>query len=474
MAIHSRFLVASALFLAVTASGSFAPVAVASFWPEVVDGPSSGIDYASACFAPVAVASFLPEPIDGPSSDIDYAAVPPPIDDAHPQPDPLVEQWLDGVGSVAEQEAASEIEQADVDPWADAFADSSRAAIVTAIAARPEYPVSINPQVQYFLDRFTGARRDVVNLWVGRSGRYLGMIREVLRSRGLPEELAYTAMIESGFNPLAVSRVGAKGMWQFMAATARRYGLRVDRWIDERLDPEKSTVAAAAYLKDLYNIFGSWPLAQAAYNAGEMRVIRAIRATGSSDFWALAKTKHLHPETKDFVPAIHAATLIAENATQYGFEFAEVDPPHVETVAVPPSTDLRRLASKAGIAPGALKVLNPVLVRAITPPGGAWSLRVPPGTRSNVLTALAPPAPRRPHTAARRAAAATRPVGTRGDVHVVRPRETVSSIAKQYGVAVADVLRWNRLEKRAHIRPGDRLRVADLHRSASEGQGGFR
>jgi membrane-bound lytic murein transglycosylase D len=445
MAIQSRFLVASALFLAVTASGSFAPVAVASFWPEAVDGPSS---------------------------DIDYAAVPPPIDDnAHPQPDALVEQWLDGVGSVAEQEAASEIEQADVDPWADAFADSSRAAIVTAIAARPEYPVSINPQVQYFLDRFTGARRDVVNLWVGRSGRYLGMIREVLRSRGLPEELAYTAMIESGFNPLAVSRVGAKGMWQFMAATARRYGLRVDRWIDERLDPEKSTVAAAAYLKDLYNIFGSWPLAQAAYNAGEMRVIRAIRATGSSDFWALAKTKHLHPETRDFVPAIHAATLIAENATQYGFEFSEGDTPQVETVAVPPSTDLRRLASKAGIAPGELKVLNPVLVRAMTPPGDAWSLRVPPGTRSNVLTALAPPAPR--PTAARRAAA-TRSVGAREDVHVVRPRETVSSIAKQYGVAVADVLRWNRLEQRAHIRPGDRLRIADLHRSASEGQGGFR
>jgi membrane-bound lytic murein transglycosylase D len=377
------------------------------------------------------------------------------------------------VGSVAEQEAASEIEQADVDPWADAFADSSRAAIVTAIAARPAYPVSINPQVQYFLDRFTGARRDVVNLWVGRSGRYLGMIREVLRSRGLPEELAYTAMIESGFNPLAVSRVGAKGMWQFMAATARRYGLRVDRWIDERLDPEKSTVAAAAYLKDLYNIFGSWPLAQAAYNAGEMRVIRAIRATGSSDFWALAETKHLHPETKNFVPAIHAATLIGENAAQYGFEFAEADTPQVEAVAVPPSTDLRRLASKAGIAPGELKVLNPVLVRAMTPPGGAWSLRVPAGTRSNVLTALAPPAPRRPHATAKRAAT-TRPVGAREDVHVVRPRETVSSIAKQYGVAVADVLRWNRLEQRAHIRPGDRLRIADLHRSASEGQGGFR
>jgi membrane-bound lytic murein transglycosylase D len=118
------------------------------------------------------------------------------------------------------------------------------------------------------------------------------MIRDVLKARGLPEELAYTAMIESGFNPVAVSRAGAKGMWQFMAGTARGYGLRVDLWIDERLDPEKSTIAAAAYLRDLYTMFGSWTLAQAAYNAGEVKVSRAIRATGSSDFWTLAKTDH--------------------------------------------------------------------------------------------------------------------------------------------------------------------------------------
>ena len=446
MVIQSRFLVATAVFLAVTAPGRFAPVAVASFWPEGVDEVSSVVD---------------------------HAALPPPADD-HLGPEPLVEQWLDGVGAVAEQEAASETEPAGVDPWADAFAESSRAAIVTTKVDKPAYPVSLTPRVEYFLDRFTGARREVVNLWVGRSGRYLGMIREVLQSRGLPEELAYTAMIESGFNPLAVSRMGAKGMWQFMVGTARRYGLRVDRWIDERLDPKKSTVAAAAYLKDLYNMFGSWTLAQAAYNAGEMKVIRAIRATGSSDFWALAKTNHLHPETKDFVPAIHAATLIAQNPAQYGFEFAESGPLPVETVSVPPSTDLHRLATKTGIAPDALKALNPVLVRAVTPPGDHWPLAVPAGTRSKVLTALAP-APRRPTTVAKRGVPA-RIVGARDEfeVHVVRPRETVSSIAKQYGVSVVDVLRWNRLQEQARIRPGDRLRIVDLRPSASEGQGGFR
>jgi membrane-bound lytic murein transglycosylase D len=442
MAIQRRFIVGTAVFFTLFTSGSLAPAAVASFWPDGVSG-----------FSPA----------------IDHAAVPAPVDDRL-RPDLLVEQWLDGVGSVAEQEAASETEPAGVDPWADAFAESSRAAVVPVIR-RSSYPVAVNPQVQYFLDRFTGARRDVVNLWVGRSGRYLGMIREVLKSRGLPEELAYTAMIESGFNPVAVSRVGAKGMWQFMAGTARRYGLRVDHWIDERLDPEKSTIAAASYLRDLYNMFGSWALAQAAYNAGEVKVSKAIRATGSSDFWTLAKTNHLRAETKEFVPAIHAATLIAQNPDRYGFEFAEPGPLGIETVAVPPATDLRRLATKAGITPGALQTLNPVLVRAVTPPGDSWQLKVPAGTRTNVLSALAPP-PRHPAPAAARGAARTS--AAMDDVHIVRPRETVSSIAKQHGVAVTDVLRWNRLEEEARIRPGDRLRIADVRPSVTDGQGGFR
>src|SRR5439155_25950498 len=126
--------------------------------------------------------------------------------------------------------------------------------------------------------------------------------------------------IESGFNPRAVSRVGAKGLWQFMASTARRYGLRVDRWVDERLDPEKSTVAAAAYLRDLHRQFGSWALAQAAYNAGGMRVSRASRLTGSSDFWDLKRTKHPRRETRAFVPALPAATITARGPDQYGFE----------------------------------------------------------------------------------------------------------------------------------------------------------
>jgi len=443
MAIQGRFSTATATFLVLFASGTLAPAAFASYWPE---GLSSS--------------SVLTE----------HAAVPAPVDD-HIRPDPLVEQVLDGVGSIAEQEAASETEPTGIDPWAEAFAESSRAAIVP-LPSKATYPVALNPQVQHFLDRFTGARRGVINVWVERSGRYLTMIRDVLKRRGLPEELAYTAMIESGFNPVAVSRVGAKGMWQFMADTARRYGLRVDQWIDERLDPRKSTMAAASYLHDLYEMFGSWALAQAAYNAGEMKISRAIRATGSSDFWILAQTKHLKAETRDFVPAIHAVTLIGQDPERYGFEFVAADPLAVETVSVPPSTDLRRLAPKTGLTVAALRTLNPVLVRGVTPPGSTWTLTVPAGTSGDVLAALAPPVKRPAIASGRRGTGRNLAAGA--DVHVVQPRDTVSSIAKRYGVSIADVQRWNRLEAQSRIRPGDRLRVADSRTALSDGQGGYR
>ena len=426
MAIQASFRLLIASFLAVLASGTPTPSAAGSYSDE--------------------------------SNMLEFAAIPPPPDESVRQdlsPDLFGEPRSEASGS-EQAPAGSDGAPPAPDSSAEAFAESAR---LQAIAGPvPEYPIVMNAEVQYFLDRFTGSRRAVVGTWISRSGRYLAMIRETLRDYGLPLDLAFTAMIESGYDPLAVSHAGAKGMWQFMAHTARRYGLRVDQWVDERLDPEKSTAAAAAYLRDLYAQFGSWTLAQAAYNAGEVTVVRAIRAAGSSDFWALKRTKFLRPETKDFVPAIQAATIIGRDPGQYGFEVGETGPDRVEHVSVPPSTDLRRLSAAAGLSVPILRALNPALVRGVTPSGTTWELRVPAGTRGGVLAALAP---RRPAAGAR--AGAPRRASGGIDIHVVRPRDTVSAIAKRYGVAIGDVLRWNSLDRSDPIRPGDRLRVAELH-----------
>src|SRR5262245_879641 len=275
-------------------------------------------------FTPIAISPACADS-QSPSSSFFEASVPSsPLDElARPDLDKKSEE-------PALQDDASVWIPNDFDAWAHAFAESSRLqARSVRFVKVPEYQVVMNSQVKYFVDRFTTTRRDVVGLWVRRSGQYLGMIYGVFRAKGLPDDLAFTAMIESGFNPVAVSRVGAKGLWQFMAPTARLYGLRVDRWVDERLDPEKSTVAAAGYLSDLYVRYGSWELAQAAYNAGEVKVNRAIRGTGSSDFWDLSRSKYLKRETKDFVPAIQAAMVIGRDPSQFGFDPSPVAPADV-------------------------------------------------------------------------------------------------------------------------------------------------
>jgi membrane-bound lytic murein transglycosylase D len=322
-------------------------------------------------------------------------------------------------------------------------------------APAPAYRVQLNEHVRFFLDRFqTGYRRAITESRLVRSGRYLPMIMDIFKEKGLPEELVFTAMVESGFNPVAVSHAGAKGLWQFMAPTARLYGLRVDRWMDERLDPEKSTVAAANYLRDLYTVFGSWDLAQAAYNAGEVRVQQAIQGSGTRDFWVLhRRSPYLLQETKNFVPAIHAATLIGRQPEQYGFTVVPEEPVRYDVVTVPKGSRLMRLAGLSGVALADLEQLNPELWQKQTPPDAPYELKIPLGTTAAMQAAV------ELDTAARRVAPriASAP---RAGVHVVQAGDTVWRIARRYGVSAVQLARWNGLERPDRIFPGERLRVA--------------
>jgi membrane-bound lytic murein transglycosylase D len=353
------------------------------------------------------------------------------------------------------------------------------ALIAEAGARESGYQIHQNEHVLRFLEQFqTGYRRAVVERWLIRSGRYLPMILEVFRQKGLPEELVFTAMIESGFNPVAVSHAGAKGLWQLMAPTARRYGLRVDRWLDERLDPEKSTVAAASYLSDLYKMFGNWDLAQAAYNAGEMKVLRAIQGTGTRDFWSLRDSRLLRDETKNFVPAIHAVTIIGQEPEQYGFTVSPEEPMSYEQITVPKATSLKYVAAVSGIPFDELVRLNSELRLKQTPPDSPYHLKVPRGSGALLQASLDRDAEaRRRAPAVRTAGRGKRPVQVAekkpsAGFHVVQPNETIGGIAKRYGVSVQQLTRWNDLQRGVHIFPGDRLRVASVQ--ADQGQGGFR
>jgi len=339
----------------------------------------------------------------------------------------------------------------DADLWAQFFTtpappvaktEPARPVESSSASARPSKPAGVvagsyqiqqNDTVQRFLDQFqTGYRRAVVERWLTRSGRFLPMILEVFRQKGLPEELVFTAMIESGFDPVAVSRAGAKGLWQFMAPTARQYGLRVDRWLDERLDPEKSTVAAANYLKDLYTTFGSWDLVQAAYNAGETKVIRAIKGTGTRDFWSLTNSRLLRDETKNYVPAIHAVTIISQEPEQYGFAVTPDEPLSYERITVPKGTSLKHVATLSGISFDELVRLNSELRMKQTPPDSPYHLKVPLGSGPALQAGLEREVETRKAAAAARLA--ERPPNKKGQLaaqkaaavkpHASRPRGT--------------------------------------------------
>lgn len=246
-----------------------------------------------------------------------------------------------------------------------------------------ELPVVLNGPVRAFVRTFSTSQRSVFAGYLARSGRYLPLMQQIFKECGLPRDLVYLCLVESGFSPWAVSPAAAVGPWQFIQGTAARYGLKVNQWVDERRDPEKSTRAAARYLQDLYRQFGSWYLAAAGYNAGEKRVEGVVNRHDTRDFWTMSAKGLLPRETCNYVPQLIAAALIAKNPPKYGFkEIRYHAPVKFGRVKVPPGTDLPDFARSLGVDYQSLQELNPELNRALAPPESrGYPLKVPWGKK---------------------------------------------------------------------------------------------
>jgi membrane-bound lytic murein transglycosylase D len=300
----------------------------------------------------------------------------------------------------------------------------------------------LNDQVAAYVEYFTTRHKELFSASLVRSGKYVAAFQSVFIQAGIPKDLVYMAHVESAFKTNAYSRARAKGIYQFIAETGRRYGLRIDSWVDERSDPEKSARAASAYLKDLYSMFGDWYLALAAYNAGEGKIQRSLAKTKKDDFWSLASTRSLRAETRNYVPAILAATLIAKQPEKFGFDVQLDEPFASDVVKIDGQTDLRILARLSDLDPETLRALNPQLRRGMTPPGTTTDVHVPVGTGESMAQAYAA------------LPAADRLVLVR---HQVAKGESLAFIAHHYGVSSTAIANANQLGKNAALKPGQEL-----------------
>jgi membrane-bound lytic murein transglycosylase D len=309
-----------------------------------------------------------------------------------------------------------------------------------------DIPIVINAKVEQFIQYFQTRGRKPFSNWLARSERYIPFMRNLLKESGLPEDLVYMALIESGFNPYAYSRAKASGPWQFIYLTGKRYGLTSNWWIDERRDPEKSTIAATKYLKDLYDMFECWYLAAAGYNAGERKIATAMKRYRTEDFWELTKYRYLKRETKDYVPQMIAAALIAKDPEKYGFFGIEYQEPlRYEKVKVPEVTDLRLIAQACEVPLDEIRELNPELSRWCTPPNFPdYEIKIPFGKKElfsknfeNLYT------------------------GERFQfkTHLVKKGDTFSNIARLYRVDIEPILEMNRLNKRSRLAVGMNLLI---------------
>jgi membrane-bound lytic murein transglycosylase D len=370
-----------------------------------------------------------------------------------------------------------------------------------------DYPLVLNSTVNSFLEAMTGdgEYRRRIETGLERSGDYLPMIRDKFEAAGLPEDISYLPLIESAFSVKAYSRARAHGMWQFMSATGRHYGLAVGSLVDERRDPVRSTEAAVAYLSDLHDEFDDWHLALAAYNSGAGNVRRAIRRSGSRDFWTLKR--YLPRETRNYVPAFIASVIIAKNPEKWGFPVPDEKPWSYDRIEVPDALDLQFLADRTTLTVDELRQLNPAIRRDLTPANRVTSLWLPDGEGAAVADVLATTprsewAPRMLHTVRRGESLSTiaarygssvgairqangirgslihpgqslivprfgvaspEPVARRADngTYVVQSNDTLWDIARAFGVSVDSLCAANGLGKRDVIRPGQRLDLPD-------------
>lgn len=310
-----------------------------------------------------------------------------------------------------------------------------------------DFPVVENDKVRYFIDYYSGRAKKTFALWLERSGKYLPMMRETFADAGLPEDLAYLAMVESGYNEKAYSWAHAVGPWQFIEATGRRYGLHNDWWHDERRDPVKATRAAARFLGELYESFdGDWYLAVASYNAGPGKIRNAIRRYNTTDFWELCRGNYLQTETKNYVPKLLAALIIAKEPEKYGFNDLNYHAPiQFDTSILPSSTDLEVIARLSNSDYQTIKKMNPELKRWCTPPvNEPYIIKLPAGTKHlfEENYAKLPPAARANYAR-----------------HKVKSGDTLLALSKRYGVRVSDIKSLNGIQNARAIQIGTDLIV---------------
>jgi len=309
-----------------------------------------------------------------------------------------------------------------------------------------DIPIVINAKVEHFIQYFQTTARKAFSNWLARSEKYIPFMRNHLKENGLPEDLVYMALIESGFNPYAYSRSKASGPWQFIYLTGKRYGLNSNWWIDERRDPEKSTIAAAKYLKDLYDMFECWYLAAAGYNAGEKKIATAMKRYRTEDFWELTKYRYLKRETKDYVPQMIAAALIAKDPEKYGFVGIEYQEPlRYDKVKAPEVTDLRLIAEACEVTLDEIKELNPELSRWCTPPNlPDYEIKIPFGKKELFLKNFEILYPGEKF---------------QFETYIVKKGDTFSKIARLYRVDLEPIFEINRLNKKSRLSTGMNLLI---------------